>query len=80
MALQQIPPEAASLEIDLTKAIGLTPWQRPPAYWTGESMKPNLLPESLLPNTVFHGQNGQKNTFQKRMLKKRAMGTTGGGE
>ena len=79
-AHQQIPPEATSLEIDLTKAIGLKPWQYPPAYWTGESMKPNLLPGLILPNKVFHGQSGQNNTYQKRMLRRKVMGTTGGGE
>ena len=50
MAHQQIPPEATSLEIDITKAFGVNNWQRPPAFWTGEAMKPMLLPDLLLPN------------------------------
>ena len=54
MAQQQIPPEATSLEIDITKAFGVKNWQHPPAFWTGEAMKPNVLPYLLLPNPVFH--------------------------
>ena len=79
MVQQEIPPEAASLEIDLTKAIGLQPWQRPPAYWTGESMKPTLLPQLLLPNTTFHGQNGQKVYLSKAQAEEIGNGRKWGG-
>ena len=81
MAHQQIPTEAASFEIDLTKAVGLKQWQSPPAYWTGESMKPTLLPALLMPNTVFHnGQTGQKSAYQKMRQWKKEMVTIGGEE
>ena len=54
MAHNGVKQDAVSLHIDLSKAVGIEEWERPPLYWTGESMKPTKMGKLLFGSKYIH--------------------------